>query len=398
MTLKLATKKELPARNYVSTAYDFEIPLRERAFYSKKEEVLSYSVNQLVREKIICFDRANVERSIAQYKTIEEKIIGIFQHDQVISGEKKHIEDTRQFFVSRLRSQIRTRKPITFTLLQFPFKIPNPLKTERVLPDLGELAYLSQLNQIAECIKTVYPPGAKFIILGESLVFRDITDTSLGEALSYRTISEWWIKKLNFQKTIELVELRTAEKKIPHFSDEFEKHLTLLRKKYSARDKETIDSVSAVLPTLFFCLNVRGISRQTLMNVYDSHRQTKDLTKDETEIREELKKTSQDIALRYLAYHLCVKTTKLREKLWPNSIGVSPIAKPNRFGVFPCSNKNKLYTIHGVPVYDRNGYITVHYKIDVLRNKNIPYAYKVAYGNIQEEKELDPFFYSEVRL
>lgn len=398
MKLTLAKSKESKAKNFISTAYDFEKPLDDKKFYPKKLIIFDFPIKKMLLGKIRCFDIKKVKQNISRYKTIEEKIFSIFENDEILSGDKKFLIESKNFLLNKIHNQIHSKKPILFTLLQFPFKIPNPLKTERTLPDLGEIAYLYQLNQIAEQIKEIYARGAKFVILGESLVFRNISDISLGEALTYRDQSQLWIKKLGFQENIEIVELRDAEKLVSNFQNLLDSIELKIRRKYSENDKDTISLVSSAIPTLLLSLNVRNLPQDKLMNIFRSIGKETKVNKEEKEAIQELEKSVVNVAFRYLGYHLAIKESNLREKLRPNNIGVSPIAKPERFGVFPINKHNRLYPIHGVPVIRENGYVIIRYKIDVLRDKNVRYAYKIDYNNMRESLEKDPFFYSETKI
>lgn len=398
MRVAFAHPKELPAKNFISTAYDFEIPLHHKVFHAPYVLTLKIPVKQFVLNHVKCFNVEKVQKSIKTNATLEEKILSIFEHEEIISGEKKYIAQSKPYFFSKITKQVKAKKPISFTLLQFPFKIPNPLKTERVLPDLGEIVYLYQLHLIAQLIKSVYAKGAKFVILGESFAFRDIADISLGEAIAYRNTSRWWIKHLGFNEHIEIIELRDAEQQIPNFYASLEKKELALRREYQRKNKEVVEAVSAVLPTLFSSANVKNIALEHLMNVYNTRLKKNELNNQEREILEELNRNVMNIVFRYIAYHSTIKEERLREKLWPNNIGVSPIAKPHRFGVFPLNNRNKLYPIHGVPVYQNDAYVTVHYKVDVMRNDAIKYAYVLGNKFREEKQEKDPFFYSEVKI
>lgn len=398
MKIAFAKKAEKPAKNFVSTAYDFEMPLSFRSFFEKKRHLLQVPLKKFLKNHIECFAAKKVEKDIKKQKTAAEKILALLRHKEILSGDPKSIASSHYYFLKKINQQIKKRKPLYFTMLQFPFKIPNPLKTERILPDLGEIVYLYQLHLIATMIEKIYSRGVKFVILGESLAFRDLVDISFSDALLYRDTAKWWIKYLEFDKHLEIVELRQAEKKILQFDQTFLSEELRLKKKLLAQDRDSLKLVSSVVPTLIFSINVRGIARDRLMHIFNASLNRSKLNKSDIELYLELQKTVNDVACKYLAYHLAIKNTNLRERLWPHSIGVSPIAKPQRFGLFPLNNRNKLYPIHGVPVYQKNRYVTIHYKIDVLRNKNISYAYTLDYDNQLELKETDPFFYSEIKI
>lgn len=399
MSQILSNSKELPAKNFISTAYDFEKPLSNTRFAQPvKIAQLKTPLKKFLEEKVVVFNKERVKKIAYSNKSTAEKIIDLFLLDDILTGDGNNIKKSKKFLIKHLNYFIGKKTPIIFTLLQFPFKAPNPLKTERTLPDLGEVAYLYQLHLLAEAIKSIYPYGAKFIILGESLAFKDIADISMGEALNYRKLSQWWIRELGFEKNIELVELRDVEKKIPQFYKALQKEQANLTKQYYRKDKEAMIAVEIALPTILLTLNVRGLSRESLMHIFATSKTKHNL--EEKEILDELHRNAEEATLRYLPYHMSVKKTKMRETLWPHSIGLSPIAKPNRFGVFPLNRFNKLYPMHGVAVYTKDGYVVTRYKIDVLRDPAVKYAYTISHSPVKdlEKIEKDPFFYSEVKI
>jgi len=94
-------------------------------------------------------------------KTEAEKILSIFEGDQIRFGPKKFIIQGKAGWIDRLNYFIRQNIPIQFTILGFPFKIPVPLKTNRVYPDMGEVLSLIRLHFIA----TEYLPKGRSGVL-----------------------------------------------------------------------------------------------------------------------------------------------------------------------------------------------------------------------------------------
>lgn len=56
--------------------------------------------------------------------------------------------------------------------MAFPYKVPNPLKTERLAPDMGEALMLRRFAAVLDAVGRVYAPGGVLTILEEGILGR----------------------------------------------------------------------------------------------------------------------------------------------------------------------------------------------------------------------------------
>src|SRR5207244_2692771 len=101
--------------------------------------------------------------------------------------------------------------PIRFVVIGFPFKMPNPLKTNRRCPDLGEAVFLGQMHRMTQAITGWYAPGARWTVLTEGTAFRHLLDIDETEVTAYRAGVEQlatglgtdWIEFLDLKSVVE---------------------------------------------------------------------------------------------------------------------------------------------------------------------------------------------------
>ncbi len=91
-------------------------------------------------------------------------------------------EEVKKAILSKIKRQMQSGKPIQIVLPAFPAKSSNREKTMGVLPDLGEVLALQNLNKMCFQIEALYPAGAELLICSDGRVFNDlvlVSDTAV---------------------------------------------------------------------------------------------------------------------------------------------------------------------------------------------------------------------------
>lgn len=78
----------------------------------------------------------------------------------------------------KMTEKMMNEEKLVFILPAFPAKSPSPLKTSGVLPDLGEVLALQNLDKMCREIFLNYAPGAEVIICSDGRVFSDVVGVS----------------------------------------------------------------------------------------------------------------------------------------------------------------------------------------------------------------------------
>lgn len=366
---------------YFSPVYNFVISLNKRKFHKLAHHQLTkFDLQTFVAKDLHHY---TVDKKLlATNLSIAEKIFEVFKHLEVTMSPAKDLEYIKEDLLQQFNVAISQKKPLVFTVTQFAFKIPNPLKITRTLPDVGELAFLSELYDITQLIASIYTPGAQIVIFGESYIFNKSMGVQEKEARAYFTMLQRWLNTLGWENNLRLYDLSELEKKID-FAKEYRKNLKTFTKGWQEKDKAIVDQIFAVAHPLFYSLNTRNYSQETLMDVYSDDEKVSTKVK---EIRKELWEKTLKQAIPYFTHHYSLVSSELAQKLFPGSIKISCLAKRNRLCIYPVSKVNKMYPYHGVPVLLSDGRVEVHYAIDVKRRKFM-HAFTIV-------GEKTPFYYT----
>lgn len=355
---------------YISQPYNWHIHLSKKEFYNSHKIILkNFDLKGFINKKIYHYLWKNFEKSAAKESTIADKILVIFKKRNLTLEEKKTLRKNNDEFVKNINHFIEKNLPILFTITQFAFKIPNPLKTTSKIPDLGELAFLSQLYDITQIIKHIYPPGAKIIIFGESFVFYKTVGISKKEASKYFNLIKKWIKFFRWDSLI-LTDLKILDRQITGFDREYAKNLSYHKIGWKNNDVNVRRVIEQTMKTLYLSMNTRRFPINLLMDIYNKGVLTESLVKIRKKISEETFKA----VFPYLAYHRTISTTNMADVLFRSSIKISFTQNPNKLSAFIIGNWNKLYPYHGVAVLERQGKIKIEYEID-LKRKNKVFRY-----------------------
>lgn len=321
-------------------------------------------------------------------KTDAEKILSIFEDDQIRFGPKEFIAQGKTGWIDRLNYFIRQNLPIQFTILGFPFKIPVPLKTNRVYPDMGEVLSLARLHFIAAEIQKIYSSGAVITIFTEG-AFGRFTGVKDAHWIAYRDFLKELIGMLRFEKQLRISDLSEMEKIIPDFSKRFQEKVELLEKAYEQGDPKVREAYNGTLDAVLRIIAPINNDATILMDVYNDHLSDDSVSETARLIREDIRQRARASIFQYHAYLRVRDDVQYLEKVVPRAVALSVSPKPNRLGVIPVNSECVRLPYHGVPVYDQlRNVFTIEYLIDLQRS---PLSYSTVY--FKNDKEEKPFYY-----
>ncbi|MCD6528616.1 L-tyrosine/L-tryptophan isonitrile synthase family protein [bacterium] len=272
----------------------------------------------------------------------------------------------------------------------FPFKIPLLLKTNRTLPDLGELLSLKQLVNIAENIKRVYPLGAKIYIFTEG-GFGKFVGVSKRNTKNYQKFLVFLSKKMGFDQYLEFRELSEMEKD-KNFKKFFQKNLKELKRKFQEKDKEFIRKYQGAKDSIFRIINPQENNENILMEVYNQSLKDSQISPQARKVRERIRKKLPEAIISYFAYLKTRDDLNFLEKVVPHFIPLSVSPKPNRLGIIPIERSINKLPYHSVPVFwKKKKKFSLEYLIDIKRSKE---NYIAVY--LKEDRENCPFYYKVV--
>lgn len=320
--------------------------------------------------------------------TTEERILSIFLDDQYRLGPREFIEDERDAWLERIRFFTRERKPLLGIILGFPYKIPVPIKTNRRLPDLGELIMLHRLVAITEQIHTVYPPGMRIEAFTEG-VFGKFCGVPQTIASAYRDQIREYVTQLGYADILTITDLADVEKTIPDFSDRYETKVAELKSRYGAGDPDLREMYTATFPVTFRIVSSIGYDQLDLMDVYNDALSDSALNEHARTIREHLKNAATEATFRYDAYHQTRYETGIMDLWAPHALYLTVSPKPGRLGILPIATHVDRLPYHGATVLDETtGRFTIEYLIDIRRRPG-PFTPVLLKG----DSDPAPFYY-----
>lgn len=125
------------------------------------------------------------------------------------------IQDIREIpLMRRMVQKMLIGEKLVFILPAFPAKSPSPLKSSGILPDLGEVLALQNLNDMCGEITGAYTPGAEVIICSDGRVFSDVVSVPDKHITAYALGIDEIIQEFNLKhlKTFSMDELSPEKK------------------------------------------------------------------------------------------------------------------------------------------------------------------------------------------
>lgn len=335
-----------------------------------KKESKSIRVSVLMREKIVKRNK----------NSIIKQIMLIFTDPTFLFGPIEFVHSEKQNFLEKIKFFVDKNLPVECTLMAFPFKIPVPLKTNRITPDLGELLSLNFLYGLCSLVKKIYKPGLILNILTED-TFYPFAFISKEEANFYQEQLEKLNKMFGFDSVIKFHRLS----KIIEKSENFKKVFNAIQAK-NRKTAKTNRKIKEVLPSMLRIINTRSYNKNLLYSLYK-----KANVKDLGGLYVKISQKAISGSLSYISFLEARDKVGLIEKAFPFNIKLSYTPKAGRIGIKPGGPNMKLLSIHSIPVLRKNkNSFSTEYLFDI---ENDGCSYEAIYYKNDVEKK--PFFYIE---
>lgn len=321
-------------------------------------------------------------------KDLSEKIYSIFLNSNIRFGPKKYITSLKDFWIKKINFYLSKNKSLEFVILGFPFKIPVPLKTDRILPDMGELLSLKRLYDLTQLIKSVYAPGAKITIITEE-VFGTLNNMSREEIKKYQDFLKFLVKEFGWNKHLSFFSLDRMEKQVPNFYEEFQNQINELEQKFIFGDKKFLKKYYRAYPSIYHIVNTKRLNLplEILMDIYNEKKKLKN--KIILRARELIRFYTHVMLIKYISYLTLRDKFDFINRNFPNSLMLSVSPKPYRLGILPVGKDFIRLPYHGVVVFDeKNKKFSIEYLIDLKRQ-----GWSIEEVYYAKDKENKPFFY-----
>lgn len=284
--------------------------------------------------------------SLPEGDTLAERILALFTSPEILFGEASFITSRSDDWLSRLSKLIDQQRPIEFTILGFPFKMPVPLKTDRKAADFGELVSLKRLNELGRAIADVYAPGAVVHVFTEG-PFHLLNGIERSWADGYFSSLQALVKRFGIGSNLVLHDLNVVADNTPRFAQAWHEVTEELRSRRDAKDPATLAALHDALPVRFHNIYVADVSIDDLRRAYldDGSRDA---------LRASIRTRAEEGVLGYRGFLEARDRVSLLEKHVPDGLGMTVSPRPGRLGVRPLPEPADKLPYHGVSVLSKD--------------------------------------------
>lgn len=334
---------------------------------------------------------ATIANRLDRLDTVYDRIFDVIRSKRYRAGTAKQtrFDDNKELFRPIVERQIADGAPLQFVLPSFPFKHNNPVKVGRRSADMAEVLCLSNLYEACLALAHVYEPGARFVIICDGLVYREMFGITRHEAMTYRERVREMVSQLGYEDSIEiadmedLVESRRADFDIveqrlrPVFAEWWRTHPDDLRR------ASLIQASSANLNTS------GSVSHDLLqMTIKDVLLETDDA--DAVTTLETIKRGTVDRAERgafeFALFLYVLKELDLVGSCYPRAVRATVHPKPGQWGLHLVNRESRVFPWQGVAYRNAHGKWRVKYEFEAVRRRATPV-------HLRGDDEMFPFYY-----
>ena len=290
--------------------------------------------------------------------SLEERILSIFEHPEVLFGDPGFIPANRADWLERIGHFTRAGQPIPFVSMAFPYKVPNPLKTERLAPDMGEALMLRRFAAVLNAIKQVYAPGGVLTILEEGILGRcqgvpphriAAYRAGIANAMAVAAVDP---EQVTFHSLDDMVSV------IPNFEARWIHEQERLRELWQQGDPAVQEAYSTTTAASRTSVPTIDYEPEVLAAAYDPSQTDSALRYP----RDFIDKVSHRQFFAYRALLSLRDSTGYLHQLRPYALKLTVSPKPENLAVLPVNGWSKILPYHGVPVLLADGRWDIVYR------------------------------------
>jgi len=328
---------------------------------------------------------------LERQETLYDKIFEVMRSKRFRAGTMKQtqFEDNREIFRPLVEERIAEDTPLEFVLPSFPFKHNNPVKVGRRTPDMAEVLCLCQIYSACHALGSVYEPGARFTIIGDGMVYREMFGITEHEASVYRERTQSMIDELGFGDKIELADMADlvaehrevfdfVEKRLrPVFAEWWASHPDDLRlQSLIAASTANLNTSDAVTDDL-----VQLATMDVLLETDKS-----DAGASLETIKAQTVRRGEEGAFEFALFLYVLNELDLVSTCYPRAVRATVHPKPRQWGLHLVSPESRVFPWQGVAYRNVNDRWRIKYEIDMRRERAIPV-------HVRGDDEMYPFYY-----
>ncbi len=299
----------------------------------------------------------DVDISAEPQGTAEERILSIFTHSEVLFGDATFIPANRRLWLDKIAYFTARRQPLEFVTMAFPYKVPNPLKTDRQAPDLGEALMLRRFQSVLDAVADVYPPGGKLTILEEGILGR-CQGVDPRRIAAYRAgipavmaVAGVDADRIVFHSLDDMVTT------IPNFEGRWIHEQERMRELWLQGDPDVRAAYATTVAITRNSVPTHDYDPAVLAAAYDPAQQDSALRYP----RDYIDKVAHRQFFAYRSILALRDSTGYLHNLRPQALKLTVSPKPENLAVIPVNPWSAILPYHGVPVLDARGQWQIAY-------------------------------------
>ncbi|MDQ6803826.1 MAG: isocyanide synthase family protein, partial [Actinomycetota bacterium] len=313
-----------------------------------------------------------IRNRLDRLETVYDRIFDVMRSKRFRAGTvtQTRFDENKEIFRAIVEAHVAEGSPLEFVLPSFPFKHNNPVKVSRRSPDMAEVLCICRLYEICHALGEVYEPGARFVIIGDGMVYHHMFGVTEHEALSYRERAQGMVAQLGFQDTIELIDMEhliasrqelfdfVGERLRPVFSEWWDANPDDLRRasliQASTANLNTSESVTHDL--------VQMATKDVLL---DTEEET-DASTLET-IRSQTVERAEQGAFEFAFFLYVLSEIDLVPSCYPRAVRATVHPKPTQWGLHLVNRESRVFPWQGVAYRNQHGAWRIKYQFEVTR-------------------------------
>ncbi|TAM68553.1 MAG: hypothetical protein EPN48_11155 [Microbacteriaceae bacterium] len=306
----------------------------------------------------------DVSLPVGDGRNINERILAVFRSPEVLFGDPTFIDTNEKYWLDRLDLFTSKGDPIEFVAMAFPYKVPNPLKTLRKAPDLGEALMLRRFTMVLDAIQHVYAPGARLTILEEGILGRcQGVDHQQIEAYRDGINGIIEISGVNPEQIVfhSLDDMPTT---IPNFEARWIHEQERLRELWQQNDSYVRAAYETTFPASITSVPTLEYDPNLLAKAYDSAESDSGQGQADNAIRYVRDYINKVAHRQFFAYRALLSlrdVTGYLDQLRPGALKLTVSPKPENLAVIPVNRWSRVLPYHGVPVLRKDGSWEINY-------------------------------------
>lgn len=334
---------------------------------------------------------STIQKRLNRLDSAYDRIFDIMRSKRFRAGTVTYtrFDENKELFRPIVERRMEEGLPLEFVLPSFPFKHKNPVKVSRRSPDMAELLCLCRLHEICHALGRVYAPGARFVIISDGMVYRDMFGVTEHEALSYRDRSREMVGQLGFDDTIEITDMQYLVDSRRELFDFVQERLEPVFAQWWRENPDDLRRASLIQASTANVNTAESVTHDLVQMA------TKDVLLDTPEedavstletIKTQTVQRAEQGAFQFALFMYVLREIDLVPSCYPGAVRATVHPKPTHWGLHLVNRESRVFPWQGVAYRNQNGQWRIKYEFEVARARATPV-------HVRGDDDMFPFYY-----